>query len=105
CEITHIYDREEAMEVINRSIEDYNGRFDMDKRELFKMIGTGLQPPERLQSDVIFFIKQNGPAGMNARAMENPPLFPSLSRAIRGLSRPGFSGGQGGRRKLREPRL
>src|SRR5699024_10865334 len=48
CEITHIDDREEAMEVINRSSEDYNGRFDMDKRELCKMIGTALQPPERL---------------------------------------------------------
>ncbi|HLR31438.1 MAG TPA: inorganic pyrophosphatase [Fodinibius sp.] len=48
CEITHIYNRKEALEVINRSIEDYNERFDMDKRELFKMIGTGLQPPEQL---------------------------------------------------------
>jgi len=32
-------------------------------------------------------------------------FVPSLARAIRGLSRPEFSGGQGGRRKLQEPNL
>ena len=42
-EITHIYGQEEAKEVINRSIEDYNTRFDMDKKELFEMIGSGLE--------------------------------------------------------------
>lgn len=41
-EITHIYDQKEAKEVINRSIQDYNSSFDMDKRELFKLIGSGL---------------------------------------------------------------
>ena len=43
CEITHIYNRDEAFEVINRSVTDYNNKFDVDKRELFKMIGTGLK--------------------------------------------------------------
>lgn len=42
-EITHIYNRQEAKEVINRSITDYNNHFEMDKRELFEMIGTGLK--------------------------------------------------------------
>jgi len=42
-EITHIYGRDEAKEVINRSIKDYKGRFDMDKKELFEMIGSGLE--------------------------------------------------------------
>lgn len=43
CEITHIYGRDEAAEVINLSVEDYNARFDVDKRKLLKMIQTGLK--------------------------------------------------------------
>ncbi|WP_221929881.1 inorganic pyrophosphatase [Fodinibius sediminis] len=43
CEITHIYGRDEAKEVIKRSMEDYNNRFDVDKRKLLKMIQTGLK--------------------------------------------------------------
>lgn len=43
CEITHIYGREEAHEVIRRSVSDYNNRFDEDKREILRMIGTGLK--------------------------------------------------------------
>jgi len=43
CEITDVYGKEEAREVINRSIKDYNGRFNLDKKELFEMIGTGLK--------------------------------------------------------------
>lgn len=46
CEITHIYGADEAKEVIRRSRIDYNKRFDVDKKELFKLIGTGLQVPE-----------------------------------------------------------
>lgn len=41
-EITHIYGREEAYEVINRSVEDYDSRFNIDKRELFELINRGL---------------------------------------------------------------
>lgn len=43
CEITHIYGREEAAEVIKLSTEDYNNRFYGDKRDLLKMIETGLK--------------------------------------------------------------
>lgn len=43
CEITHIYGREEASEIIDRSVEDYNNRFDTDKRKLLKIIQTGLK--------------------------------------------------------------
>lgn len=43
CEITDIYGREEAAEVIHRSVQDYNNRFELDKRELFEMIGLGLK--------------------------------------------------------------
>ncbi|WP_372637818.1 inorganic pyrophosphatase [Fodinibius sp.] len=43
CEITHIYGRDEAFEVINRSVKDYNKRFDVDKRKLLKIIQTGLK--------------------------------------------------------------
>ncbi len=43
CEITHIYDKEEASEVIWRSTEDYNNRFYGDKRDLLKMIESGLK--------------------------------------------------------------
>ncbi|TYP95336.1 inorganic pyrophosphatase [Fodinibius salinus] len=42
-EITHIYGQKEAKEVVNRSIEDYNTHFDMDKKDLFEMIGSGLE--------------------------------------------------------------
>lgn len=43
CEITHIYGQDEAIEVINRSVNDYKSRFDVDRRELFKLIGAGLK--------------------------------------------------------------
>jgi inorganic pyrophosphatase len=43
CEITDIYGQDEAVEVIRRSIKDYNNRFDIDKQELFQMINSGLQ--------------------------------------------------------------
>lgn len=43
CEITDIYGQQEAVEVIQRSINDYNDRFDMDKKELFEMINAGLK--------------------------------------------------------------
>jgi inorganic pyrophosphatase len=46
CEITDIYGQDEAKEVIRRSIKDYNKRFDVDKKELFQLIGAGLQVPE-----------------------------------------------------------
>lgn len=42
-EITHIYDQKEAKEVINRSIKDYDSRFNIDKKELFELIGLGLK--------------------------------------------------------------
>lgn len=37
-EITDIYGQQEASEVIRRSVNDYNNRFDLDKRELFDML-------------------------------------------------------------------
>jgi inorganic pyrophosphatase len=43
CEITDIYGRQEACEVIERSVRDYNSRFNIDKRELFEMIRLGLK--------------------------------------------------------------
>lgn len=43
CEITDIYGHDEAKEVVRRSIDDYNSRFDADKKELFKMIDSGLR--------------------------------------------------------------
>lgn len=43
CEITDVYGKEEACEVISRSVKDYNGRFNLDKKELFEMIGMGLK--------------------------------------------------------------
>lgn len=43
CEITDIYGREEAAEVIRRSVEDYNNRFNTDRKELFEMIEFGLK--------------------------------------------------------------
>ncbi|NGP88011.1 inorganic pyrophosphatase [Fodinibius halophilus] len=42
-EITHIYGQKEAKEVISRSINDYNSHFDTDKKELFELIGSGLE--------------------------------------------------------------
>lgn len=41
-EITHIYGHEEAQEVINRSIDDYKDRFDVDKKALLDMVEIGL---------------------------------------------------------------
>lgn len=41
-EITHIYNAKEAKEVINRSIKDYNDRFNVDKKEFFEMVGSTL---------------------------------------------------------------
>lgn len=43
CEITDIYGQKEAVEVIQRSINDYNNCFDVDKQELFEMINSGLK--------------------------------------------------------------
>lgn len=42
-EITHIYGHKEAKEVIRRSVDDYNKRFNADKKDLFKMIDSGLR--------------------------------------------------------------
>lgn len=42
CEITDIYGRDEALEVIRRSIKDYNNRFDRDKHEILNMISSRL---------------------------------------------------------------
>ncbi|MEL7834542.1 inorganic pyrophosphatase [Fodinibius sp. Rm-B-1B1-1] len=41
-EITHIYNSKEAKEVIRRSRKDYNKRFNMDRKELFELINSGL---------------------------------------------------------------
>lgn len=41
-EITHIYDQNEAKEVIKRSMKDYKNCFQDDKKELFELIGSGL---------------------------------------------------------------
>lgn len=41
-EITDIYGREEAAEVIHRSVEDYDNCFNIDKKELFELINRGL---------------------------------------------------------------
>ena len=43
CEITDIYGKKEAAEVIERSVKDYNSRFNVDKEELFAMIESGLK--------------------------------------------------------------
>lgn len=43
CEITDIYGQDEAKEVIRRSVSDYNKRFNMDKKELFQIIESGLK--------------------------------------------------------------
>ncbi len=43
CEITDIYGREEAREVIRRSQEDYRERFNTEKKEFFSMIQMGLK--------------------------------------------------------------
>jgi len=42
-EITDIYDSEEAKQVIMHSVKDYNNRFNVDKRELFNLIDSGLK--------------------------------------------------------------
>lgn len=42
-EITHIYNRKEALEVIKRSVKDYKSYFDTDKKELFDLIDSGLK--------------------------------------------------------------
>ncbi|MDZ7680162.1 MAG: inorganic pyrophosphatase [Fodinibius sp.] len=42
-EITDIYGQKEAKEVIRRSIDDYNSRFNADKKTLFQMIDSGLK--------------------------------------------------------------
>lgn len=41
-EITHTYDRSEAFEVIQRSMQDYRDEFSNAKRELFSMIQKGI---------------------------------------------------------------
>lgn len=41
-EITHTYSREEAYEIIDKSMEDYRDEFNAAKQELFNMIGEGL---------------------------------------------------------------
>lgn len=43
CEITDVYGKEEAHEVIRRSIADYQDEFNISKQELFEMISRGLQ--------------------------------------------------------------
>lgn len=43
CEITDIYGQKEASEVIQRSVKDYDNRFNLDKKELFEMIKHGLK--------------------------------------------------------------
>ena len=43
CEITDIYGKDEATEVIRRSVDDYNSRFNADKKELFKMLDMSLR--------------------------------------------------------------
>lgn len=43
CEITDIYGREEAFEVIKRSQEDYKQKFEDGKQELFNLIQQGLE--------------------------------------------------------------
>jgi len=42
-EITDTYNREEAFEVIQRSMEDYRDAFNESKQELFSMIQKGLK--------------------------------------------------------------
>lgn len=42
CEITDVYGREEALEVIRRSRNDYKKEFTRTKKELFSMIQKGL---------------------------------------------------------------
>jgi len=43
CEITDVYEKNEAHEVIQRSMEDYQSEFNISKQELFEMINKGLQ--------------------------------------------------------------
>lgn len=42
-EITHTYDKSEAFDVIQKSIQDYRDKFNAAKQELFNMIGRGLK--------------------------------------------------------------
>lgn len=42
-EITHTYDKKEAFEIIQKSIQDYRDEFNAAKQELFNMIGRGLK--------------------------------------------------------------
>lgn len=43
CEITHVYGKDEAREVIQLSARDYSNRYNSRKRELFDMIQSGLK--------------------------------------------------------------
>lgn len=43
CEITHVYGKDEAREVIRLSAKDYVNEFNSRKRELFNMIQEGLK--------------------------------------------------------------
>jgi hypothetical protein len=43
CEITDIYGRDEAFEVIKCSQNDYREEFEAEKMELFKLIQQGLE--------------------------------------------------------------
>jgi inorganic pyrophosphatase len=43
CEITDVYGREEAVEVITRSQQDYKEKFEEGKMELFNLIRQGLK--------------------------------------------------------------
>jgi inorganic pyrophosphatase len=43
CEITDVYGPEEAFEVINRSMNDYRNKYDMDKSALIKMLQEGVE--------------------------------------------------------------
>ena len=43
CEITHVYGREEAQEVIQLSMQDYSNRFNSRKKELFNILQNGLK--------------------------------------------------------------
>lgn len=42
-EITHVYNKDEAFEVIKRSMKDYEDTYEDSKRELFSMIQEGLK--------------------------------------------------------------
>jgi inorganic pyrophosphatase len=42
-EITHVYGKDEAREVIQLSMQDYSNQFNARKRELLSMIQEGLK--------------------------------------------------------------